>query len=174
MKKKGISPLIATVLIIGFTVALAAIIITWSTSFTKKMQEQTEETANLQIICATDVVYGIKSVCATGTEYRILIQNDGKEPIKNWILRFYKSESLVQSKDTREITVPEGADIPEFGIKRLTIAMDSTPEDYRELVKKIEAIPIIVRAGQPIVCSQNVDSYGNTDGDPMTIALNPC
>ena len=29
MEKKGISPLIATVLILGFTVALAAVIMTW-------------------------------------------------------------------------------------------------------------------------------------------------
>ena len=37
MNKKGISPLIATVLILGFTVALAAIIMTWGTDFTKKI-----------------------------------------------------------------------------------------------------------------------------------------
>jgi flagellin-like protein len=36
MNKKGISPLIATVLIIGFTVALAAIIMTWGTTFSDK------------------------------------------------------------------------------------------------------------------------------------------
>ena len=29
LNKKGISPLIATVLLIGFTVALAAVVITW-------------------------------------------------------------------------------------------------------------------------------------------------
>jgi len=37
MNKKGISPLIATVLIIGFTVALAAIIITWGSGFVNKL-----------------------------------------------------------------------------------------------------------------------------------------
>lgn len=33
MRNKGISPLIATVLLLGFTVALAAIIMTWGKSF---------------------------------------------------------------------------------------------------------------------------------------------
>lgn len=39
MNKRGISPLIATVLLIGFTVSLAAIIINWGTSFTREIQE---------------------------------------------------------------------------------------------------------------------------------------
>ena len=38
MDKRGISPLIATVLIIGFTVALAAVIITWGGRFILRLQ----------------------------------------------------------------------------------------------------------------------------------------
>ena len=36
MSKRGISPLIATVLIVGFTIALAAMIITWGGNFCKE------------------------------------------------------------------------------------------------------------------------------------------
>ena len=39
--KRGISPLIATVLLIGFTVALAAMVMTWGSGFIKKTTEQT-------------------------------------------------------------------------------------------------------------------------------------
>ena len=41
MDKKGISPLIATILIIGFTIALAAVIISWEQTFTRQIQQET-------------------------------------------------------------------------------------------------------------------------------------
>lgn len=184
MKKKGISPLIATVLIIGFTVALAAIIITWSTAFTKKMQSTTEQTANTQVLCATDVVFSIKSVCATADSYKVLIQNDGKEPINNWIVRFYQSDDKVRATDTRDPSINiNGTDysIGAFGIQQLTFSGTSLPKDpatgvsYAGLVKKVEAIPVI-RSNPPIVCSQNVGSYGDSSsgGTAMTSTTNPC
>jgi len=172
MKKKGISPLIATVLIIGFTVALAAIIITWSTGFTKKMQATTEETANIQVVCATDVVFDIKSVCATATSYKILIQNDGKESVTNWVIRFFRSENEVVSVDTRDLTGDFG--VLAFGIKQLEITAPTTPVDYKEKVTKVEVFPIIQKGGKDIVCSQNVDSYGESTGSAMTLTSNPC
>ncbi len=42
MEKKGISPLIATVLLIGFTIVLAAVVMRWGGEF---VRETTEETA---------------------------------------------------------------------------------------------------------------------------------
>lgn len=39
MNKKGISPLIATVLIIGFTIVLAVLIMKWALPFVKELQE---------------------------------------------------------------------------------------------------------------------------------------
>ena len=42
MNKKAVSPLIATVLIIGFTVALAAIVMTWAGGFMRQTIGETE------------------------------------------------------------------------------------------------------------------------------------
>ena len=52
MNKKAISPLIASVLLIGFTVALAAVVMTWGGGFVRKTTEQTGETAEKTIMCA--------------------------------------------------------------------------------------------------------------------------
>ncbi len=41
-KRKGISPLVAAVLLIAFTMAVAAILTAWITSFTSKQQEKSE------------------------------------------------------------------------------------------------------------------------------------
>ncbi|HLC58568.1 MAG TPA: archaellin/type IV pilin N-terminal domain-containing protein [Candidatus Nanoarchaeia archaeon] len=51
--KKGISPLIATVLIIGFTIVLAALVITWGTRLFNTTVEQTEESSKFTLVCTT-------------------------------------------------------------------------------------------------------------------------
>ncbi len=49
--KKGVSPLIAAVLLIAFTMAIAAILTAWVTSFTTEQKEQSEEFSE-QISCS--------------------------------------------------------------------------------------------------------------------------
>src|SRR3989344_3034332 len=97
--KRGISPLIATVLIIGFVIALAAIIMTWGTSFTRDIQQTTEEGASTQITCAQDVVFKITNVCETASDgmYKITIQNDGTKAIKSFNVRYFAAaDNVVQ------------------------------------------------------------------------------
>ena len=160
MDKKGISPLIATVLIIGFTVALAAVIMTWGQSFSKGIQEQTEETSTQQITCAQDVMFDIKSVCETTTNgiYKITIANNGNKKIDGFKVRYYESTDDVIPKD-----VPFGvgtlAGIDAFGIES-----DATVASGQSDVKKIEVMPIITIEGKQITCSSNIDSYGDLEG----------
>lgn len=166
MKKKGVSPLIATVLIIGFTIALAAIIITWSTGFTKKMQATTEETSTTQISCATDVIFKISSVCTMDdVVYKITVQNDGKEDIKNWKVRSYKDANSVE---TSNVTTTDPS-VPAFGIKQIEIKPALTP------IKKFEIFPVIEKVGKDITCSSNTDSYGDEYSDnTINKDKNPC
>ncbi|MEA3230037.1 MAG: archaellin/type IV pilin N-terminal domain-containing protein, partial [archaeon] len=42
-RKKGISPLIAAVLLIAFTMAIAALLTTWVTQFTESQQKESEK-----------------------------------------------------------------------------------------------------------------------------------
>lgn len=51
--KKGISPLIATVLIIGFTIVLGALVITWGTKFFRTTVEDTEKAAAFSLACTS-------------------------------------------------------------------------------------------------------------------------
>ncbi|NOQ55370.1 MAG: hypothetical protein GQ477_01045 [Nanohaloarchaea archaeon] len=43
MKRKGVSPLIAAVLLIAFTMALTALLTAWVTQFTKTQQDESEQ-----------------------------------------------------------------------------------------------------------------------------------
>jgi flagellin-like protein len=62
-RKKGISPLIATVLLIAFTVAVAAIVSTWITTFTSESAGTVGEKSEEELYC----VYG--GVSLTGLRY---------------------------------------------------------------------------------------------------------
>ena len=55
MNKKGISPLIATVLIIGFTIVLSALVITWGTGLFKKTVASTETLSKFNILCTNEI-----------------------------------------------------------------------------------------------------------------------
>lgn len=157
-KKKGISPLIATVLILGFTVALAAIIMVWGQRFTVGMQKQTEETANTQMVCATDVDFKIKDVCVSTSPagYKVVIENNGKKKIDNLVVRFYQASDKMQANPTMFAS----------GIGEFAIASDTfNPTQLTaNSVKYLEAIPVITISGKQITCSANKQDFGSLDG----------
>ncbi|MDD5331843.1 MAG: hypothetical protein PHE43_03420 [Candidatus Nanoarchaeia archaeon] len=162
LNKKGISPLIATVLIIGFTVALAAIIMTWGQSFTKNIQEQTEETANTQLTCTRDVEFKVDKVCLEGgTTYKIYISNLKEKKIEKLQLRFYQSDELVKVIKDQFAT-----GIDSFGFE--TKSVDATITD----VKKVDAIATIRVEGIDITCPAYIASKGSVD-DPAFGACSP-
>ncbi|MBS3159497.1 hypothetical protein J4436_01800 [Candidatus Woesearchaeota archaeon] len=49
--KKGISPLIATVLVIGFTIVLGALVFKWGGDLFKKTTEETGKSSDLKMTC---------------------------------------------------------------------------------------------------------------------------
>ncbi len=85
MGKNAISPLIATVIIIGFVVALAAILFTWGQSFIKSMKERSEEKAKLDLLCTEINRYiDIKNLCVEAASIDITITNSGNKKIEGF------------------------------------------------------------------------------------------
>ena len=60
--KRGLSPLIATVLLVGFSVAIVALVIVWGTNYVKEVQEKEGGIAEGKLNCATDVEINILNV----------------------------------------------------------------------------------------------------------------
>lgn len=150
MKKRGISPLVATVLLLGFTVALAAVIMTWGQGFTRDIQKTTEETSNIQVICATDVVFDIDNACEVDANtVRVVIKNDGARDIDSFKARLYRSGSDVSTANVTGVSA--------FGIKSKDISKTGT-------IKLVELLPVITVGGKSITCSQNSPTYGDLDG----------
>ena len=155
--KKGISPLIATVLVIGFTIVLAAMVITWGTKLFKTTTEETGKTSQFNLLCTTgyDIEYSAKK--GTGNEVGkivILAKNKNDKKIGGF---------LFVTKDTNgEITVPYSTD---ENVQQTTTnivtpkialgAADSSPDDLTAFgTKKYILTPTVVL---PLASIKNVD-----------------
>ena len=103
--KKGISPLIATVLIIGFTIVLAALVIQWGGSLFKNIQEETGETSELNIAC-TELLTGLEVTPTPGILNNrkyidLVVDNTKNKEIAGFIFRVYnEGETKVDVFDT--------------------------------------------------------------------------
>lgn len=79
--KKGVSPLIATVLLIAFAVSLGAVVMNWGRGYVESTTEQVETQAAEKISCSMDTSLGIVQV---GNKQKLCIDDDGS----NYFLKF--------------------------------------------------------------------------------------
>ena len=180
--KKGISPLIATVLIIGFTVALATVIMTWGTKFTKDIQESTSSSANANMVCAQDVTLTIKNICKdSASGYKIIVSNDGRYDLVDYKVRFYKNENDITTLKRKS----GGATITSLEVASISTAADVDGDgiadgdleigfDYQ--LQRVELIPTVTVGGKNVVCAQNLISFGEagSNAEGSTIGQSDC
>ena len=84
MKKRGLSPLIATVLLIGFTIVLASFIVIWGSSFMRKITAETSQTTNITTQC-TGFNYKIDSVSYNRSNIILDLPFEEKETEKDGV-----------------------------------------------------------------------------------------
>jgi len=155
MSKKGISPLIASILLIGFTVALAAIVITWGSGFVQSITSSTEERTTKAIACTSDLNFEIlKVTCNTNPGdpnagvSQVLIDNKGSVDIKGLALRFFNANG-----DNTGVTntVP----ILSFEIKTIDLFPGTIPQKLIPTgTIKVEALATIQTDGTNATCSE--------------------
>jgi len=92
--KKGVSPLIATVLLIAFAVALGAVVMNWGRSYVEDTANFAREKSDLEVKCSTDVrieflrIKDTKRICyydgdSSNLDYlNFTIQNTGTAEVK--------------------------------------------------------------------------------------------
>lgn len=154
--KKGISPLIATVLILGFTIALAAVIMTWGKGLMDDIKERMGKKTDIELTCANDVAYEIGNVCyINDTALKITIKNEANKQIEKFQVRVYWSDS---DMDTTSITSAWGS----FAMKTTDIIMNRADE-----AKKIELMPDVNINGQTVTCATNKETFGNMEGSGL-------
>ena len=81
MKKRGISPLIATVLLIGFTITIAAAIMMWAGDYIKERAEKEGIRGEAQSECITSVDVKLKDLKCEQDKITAIIENKGSVKI---------------------------------------------------------------------------------------------
>ncbi|MBI2671599.1 hypothetical protein HYX16_01565 [Candidatus Woesearchaeota archaeon] len=150
INKKGISPLIATVLLIGFTIALAAVVITWGSGFVERVTLTTEERTTKSLVCTNDLVFEIKKVgCTSNT---VVIDNKANIAIKEISLRFFNVNGNFLGK--RNTGVING-----FEIKTVTPTVpagDPAGPGVPVGSTKVEGLATITIEGKDAICSETI------------------
>jgi len=157
MNKRGITPLIATVLLIGFTVALAAVVMTWALGFvndtTSKTKTQTENT----LICASDLSFAISDI--NPSIGSITLDNRGQVDIISVIFRIYRGDEVnTVDSGKGELTA---VGVNKFAVVKFQDASGNVLMGALLNATKVEAIAT-VKAGsgkENIVCPQNIQEY---------------
>ncbi len=96
MPNKGISPLIATVILIAFVIAVAGILSTFFTGFTKQQTSGVESKATTIIDCSVatmdldDVAVSINSGTSPGN-FSVVVTNTGQEELSGLKVVFFNS-----------------------------------------------------------------------------------
>jgi len=86
--KKGVSPLIATVLLIAFAVALGAVVMNWGRTYVEDTAKFAREKSDIEIKCSSDVkleflkIKDVKHICyyydASNLKVNFTVENTGK------------------------------------------------------------------------------------------------
>lgn len=151
--KKAISPLIATVLLIGFTVALAAVVMTWGGKWIREVTGTTEERSEEQIMCITDVNVEIQEdgTCYSGSTIKMRIENKASKDIQKFIVRVYDKDKNVGTLEIKETGDPV---LVAFGVKTFS----ETKPSGLNVPDKVEIIPTVLGAeNKEITCVASLD-----------------
>ena len=133
MQKRGISPLIATILIIGFTIILAALIMTWGLDLYKSIKEEQDIRTETEFICASKIAPVVKASCVRLLPYvKLNIQNNAEKEISSYLIRVKGSNGIGIKNFTSKINP--------YGVINSFVAYQAK----NGLVNEIEFIPRVM------------------------------
>ncbi|MDD3264074.1 MAG: BspA family leucine-rich repeat surface protein [Candidatus Nanoarchaeia archaeon] len=154
MFKKGVSPLIATVLLIAFVVAIGAVVMNWGTGYIKSEQEKATSTSDVRLTCATNVnlklmkVSNLKDYCYDNSTGSVTISarlSKGEKDLKGIRVNVI-SNSISETKDySREISNLN------FQINLGNFSNDLI--NNNGLIEYVELVPYIDNNGEDYFCS---------------------
>jgi flagellin-like protein len=148
MNKRGVSPLIATVLLIAFAVALGAVVMNWGRSYVQEtasnIQETTASMACGDVSIEIPIIEDKQKICFDNTtsEIRFVLYNNGAR-IEG--MKF----SIIGDKN-----VDNPTSLIDYPVERAkTISEKVSYNQTVGEIKKIKIIPRIVDQGQESFCT---------------------
>lgn len=95
--KKGISPLIATVLIIGFTIVLAALVMQWGSGLFEKIKGETSISSEVNLICSSglsNLAVTSAKLSSTGDIIKVTVDNANEQAISGFLIRIHSGDNV--------------------------------------------------------------------------------
>ena len=114
--KRGVSPLIATVLLIAFAVALGAVVMNWGKSFTTETINYAETSSSTNVGCNLDMsltaveIAGVPQICYNESEHKIsfIVRNNGNRNVDQIGLQIITNESIYENNSVLTSALTRG------------------------------------------------------------------
>jgi len=126
---KGISPLIASVLLIAFTLAVATIIGSWLTSVSKTSTQQIGSQLTQQVNCTGNILDVVDAFCHDNTIVTVTLQSMGSASLANPSFYIKTTNQSVTCTNITTATIASG------GILKLDINCSFPPNQIVNYVR---------------------------------------
>ncbi|MDD3263747.1 MAG: BspA family leucine-rich repeat surface protein [Candidatus Nanoarchaeia archaeon] len=152
--KKSVSPLIATVLLIAFTVAIGSVVMNWGTSYIKEEQVKATSTSDVRLTCATNVnlklmkINNLQDYCYTNDSENVTISvrlTKGTEVLKGIRVNMI-SNSTSETHDYSQYVEDLNFNLKIIGFSKNLI-------NENDLIEYVELVPYIDNNGESYFCS---------------------
>ncbi len=162
--KRGVSPLIATVLLIAFAVALGAVVMNWGRSYVQETAEDVRTKSDRDVECSQDVKIEVQKIddvpqmCYGGESATgfldFTIYNSGHKDIESLTV------SIIGKTDIYTNTSVNGTAMNKGHLVRKNMSYDYSTYGAIQLVKIVPEVKI---GGVLTPCSGNALEKGTTD-----------
>ena len=144
-KKKGISPLIATILLVGIVIVIAIIVWLWYNDVLTEYTQKTAEKSAAELACAQEVEIKVGGVnCIGGNGVVFDIENTGSTHVDSFKLRLMDTnDDFIKVKDLAVV-------LPTANVEQVGFEKDL--EGITETIGSMEVIPMVVRSGKSADC----------------------
>ncbi len=133
--RKGISPLIAAVLLIAFTMTIAAILATWAQTFGEEQLGEAAEEGRMAVECPRISATIDRARYDDGEIYDIILWNEAPDDMDLDAITFiiYDGDGTPHSFDDVSYDGDDEGPIPPGGFARLVAENDDLEEEPEEL-----------------------------------------
>ncbi|MFB6145663.1 MAG: archaellin/type IV pilin N-terminal domain-containing protein [Candidatus Nanohaloarchaea archaeon] len=105
MNRKGISPILASVLLLAVTISVVGIFSGWAPQVAQNIMGQTEQNANQSVSCSNDASVTIVSGNYDGSSsVTLAVRNTGDKDLNNLILAAFYSNNTIMGQSSASIT----------------------------------------------------------------------
>lgn len=155
--KKGVAPLIATVLLIAFTVSIGVLVVNWGRDYIETTTSDTSDKVSSDLSCNMDIsievkeISNTKKICYNGTAKTIelMLENTGREDIAGIRIIAIDSDDGISQHDNLTFSIPAGSVSEKYTYNY------SESANLSDEIQMIEIIPLITLKGksEPQACS---------------------